>query len=290
MEEESSTTSSLTAEQQKRIEESRSKAIEKLRAKRKATESHQADDRNPSAATQHGEHAERATKRSRWTASYYEYNLSNMEDSKAGYILDESSEKSSKKDKITKIEPYLPRSLDPSENPTCRDCKSMDLDPTFFQVFGLLVCPSCKEAQPDKYSLITKTEAKEDYLLTDEELRDKDILPHWSKPNPHKSTWNNMMLYVREMVEDYAFKKWNGPEGLDAEYERREAYKKAKKDKKFKDKLADLRRRTMMSTWERKRMDGPHKHEFAPVIEDEEASTTTQTCITCGLVIESEEF
>lgn len=98
-----------------------------------------------------------------------------------------------------------------------------------------------------------------------------------------------MMLYVREMVEEYAFKKWNGPEGLDAEYERREAQKKDKKDKKFKEKLADLRRRTMTSTWERKRQEGPHKHEFDASVEDEDGNTT-QTCKTCGLVIESEEF
>ena len=98
-----------------------------------------------------------------------------------------------------------------------------------------------------------------------------------------------MMLYVREMVEAYAFKKWDGPEGLDAEYERREAQKKDKKDKKFKEKLADLRRRTMTSTWERKRQEGPHKHEFDDFIKDQDGNTT-QTCKTCGLVIESEEF
>lgn len=39
-------------------------------------------------------------------------------------------------------------------------------------------------------------------------------------------------------MEEYAFKKWGGPEGLDAEYERRESQKKEKKDKKFKEKLA----------------------------------------------------
>lgn len=32
------------------------------------------------------------------------------------------------------------------------------------------------------------------------ELKDPELLPHWSKPNPHKSSWNDMMLYVREMV------------------------------------------------------------------------------------------
>ena len=47
-----------------------------------------------------------------------------------------------------------------------------------------------------------------------------------------------MMLYVRYMVEEYAFKKWGSEQGLDEEDERREAQKKDKKDKKFKEKLA----------------------------------------------------
>ncbi|KAG0169494.1 hypothetical protein DFQ29_009675 [Apophysomyces sp. BC1021] len=219
----------LTKDQQQRIEEKKAKALEKLQAKRDA-HSAELTASDESAANQTNDRTERASKRSRWATPFYDYNLTNMEDSKAGFILDESNDKQTKKDKTPTIEPYA------------------------------------------------------------QELRDKQILPHWSKPNPHKSTWNNMMLYVREMVEEYAFKKWDGPEGLDAEYEKREAYKKAKKDKKFKDKLADLRRRTMMSSWERKRMGGPHKHEFAPIVEDAESSTTTQTCTTCGLVIESEEF
>jgi DNA-repair protein complementing XP-A cells len=98
-----------------------------------------------------------------------------------------------------------------------------------------------------------------------------------------------MMLYVREMVEAYAFKKWNGPEGLDAEYERREAQKKAKKEKKFKEKLADLRRRTLTTSRERQRQEGPHKHLFDSVVQNKEGQSM-QKCSSCGLVIEAEEL
>lgn len=90
-------------------------------------------------------------------------------------------------------------------------------------------------------------------------------------------------------MEEYAYKKWNGPEGLDAEYERRVAQKKEKKDKKFKEKLADLRRRTMTTSWERKRQEGPHKHEYDSIVLDDEGNST-QKCKACGLIIESEEF
>jgi hypothetical protein len=78
--------------------------------------------------------------------------------------------------------------LDPSLNPKCKECDSIDIDHLFKRVFGLLVCEKCKAEQPEKYSLLTKTECKEvrglllgdayattvsrssqDYLLTDRE-------------------------------------------------------------------------------------------------------------------------
>lgn len=52
----------------------------------------------------------------------------------------------------------------------------------------------------------------------------------------------------------------------------------------------DLRRRTMTSSWERKRQQGPHKHTFGSPVEDPETGITTQKCQECGLIIESEEF
>lgn len=45
----------------------------------------------------------------------------------------------------------------------------------------------------------------------------------------------------------------------------------------------------MTSSWERKRQEGPHKHQFGPTEEDENGNST-QKCDSCGLVIESEEF
>ncbi|ORY99263.1 DNA repair protein RAD14 [Syncephalastrum racemosum] len=270
--------STLTDEQKKRIEENKAKALEKLAQKRKATE-------------QETEDPQQRRRKARWQ-KYYDYDLSTIEDSKGGFLVEETKSDQKLKElqeNVTRIMPMIPLAADPNDQPKCRDCKSLDVDPAFYQIFHLSVCPKCKEKFPERYSLITKTEAKEDYLLTDPELRDRELLPHWLKPNPRKPMWSNMMLYVREMVEEYAFKKWGSAEGLDAEYERREKQKKDKKDKKFKEKLADLRRRTMTSTWERKRQEGPHQHVFGDPVEDEHG-VTVQTCEECGLAVESEEF
>lgn len=52
----------------------------------------------------------------------------------------------------------------------CRECGSMEIDFMWQDVFKCLVCNGCKEKFPEKYSLLTKTEAKEDYLITDREF------------------------------------------------------------------------------------------------------------------------
>lgn len=115
------------------------------------------------------------------------------------------------------------------------------------------------------------------------ELRDQEALPHLLKANPHKSTFANMMLYMRYQVEEFAWKKWGSPEALDAEYERRMAIKKKTKNRKFEESLRDLRRRTRETVWQ-KRQDAEHKHVYGAV---EDGS---QVCHTCGFTIDVEEF
>jgi len=180
--------------------------------------------------------------------------FSKMKDSKGGFMVEEDGGKTEESEAILKrrelLEQYkkpffdpgilyyyvhllLAPSLDPAENPRCFECGSMDLDFLFLKTFSARVCFKCRDAHPEKYCLLTKTECKEDYLLTDPELRDEEELPHLLKPNPHKSTFANMMLYVRYQVEEFAWRKWGGSEGLDREWERREKMKKEKKDKKF---------------------------------------------------------
>ncbi|KAG0785142.1 hypothetical protein G6F22_008062 [Rhizopus arrhizus] len=115
---------------------------------------------------------ERPLKRARWIKSYYEYDLSKMIDSKGGFIVEEDKIKEEKKNR------YVPE-------PYYRKHMKFDLGNE------LTVLP--------QLPLILQR-LRNDYLLTDPELKDTELLPHWSKPNPHKSTWNDMMLYVRRGI------------------------------------------------------------------------------------------
>ncbi|RYP68973.1 hypothetical protein DL771_006395 [Monosporascus sp. 5C6A] len=198
------------------------------------------------------------------------------------------------------FEPGLSVLKDEGQRKKCRECGSLEIDFVWEEVFHCAVCSACKEKMPEKYSLLTKTECKEDYLLTDPELRDEELLPHLSRPNPHKSHWHDMMLFLRWQVEEYAFgdKKWGSAEALDAEFERREADKKQRKEAKFREKLLDLKKRTRTDAYRRQQgrfggasgagggggggkakfgdavaNNGRHVHEWGRAVENEDGAT-----------------
>lgn len=124
-------------------------------------------------------------------------------------------------------------------NEQCRHCKSIELDETLRVHFGVNVCESCRRSHDQEYyQLITKTTAREEFLLTDEELADGQRLPHMTKPNPHKSTWSDMHLYLLGDVRRFALDKWGSLEALREELEKRALTREAKKERKFREKLA----------------------------------------------------
>lgn len=231
------------------------------------------------------------------------------------------------------FEPGLSAIADKEERKKCRECGNLEIDFVWDEVFGCCVCNACKEKFPEKYSLLTKTECREDYLITDRqslralplcpnpfhpvewpylltpdtaELRDKDLLPHLSRPNPHKSHWHDMMLFLRYQVEEYAFgTKWGSAEALDAEFERREAAKKKRKEEKFREKLLDLKKKTRTDAYRRGAGSlsgggakfgqdlglnkGKHVHEWGRAIQNEEGMSV-KTCVSCGMEVEELEF
>ncbi|KAG5991575.1 hypothetical protein E4U54_003859 [Claviceps lovelessii] len=203
------------------------------------------------------------------------------------------------------FEPGLSVLEDESKRKKCRDCKSLEIDFVWDEVFHVCVCNKCKEKYPEKYSLLTKTECKQDYLLTDPELRDPELLPHLSRPNPHKSHWHDMMLFLRFQVEEYALKtKWGSAEALDEEYEKRETQKRARKEAKFKEKLMDLKRKTRTDAFRRQAgtlgksgaskfgdsiRETKHVHQWGRSVENEEGMTI-KTCVDCGMEVEELEL
>lgn len=259
-------------------------------------------------------------------AKYVEYDFSKMTDTKGGFLTADddpynkamhADEQEKKPSNMTQREwerqqllkslrnrragPFEPgiSAIPDQTTKSCRECGTLEIDWKWLDIFGIAVCSACKDKFPEKYSLLTKTEAREDYLLTDPELKDENLLPHLERPNPHKSTWHNMFLYLRCQVEEYAFseKRWGSAEALDAEFERRETEKKKRKENKFKSKLADLKKRTRVEAHQRSRKggggnfgddlgDGKHAHEFGRPIDNPETGIPVKKCTICGLEVE----
>lgn len=187
----------------------------------------------------------------------------------------------------------------------CRECGSLEIDFKWQDIFHIAVCNACKEKVPDKYSLLTKTEAREDYLLTDPELKDEDLLPHLERPNPHKQSFHAMQLFLRLQVEAYAFspRKWGSPEALDEEYQKRQKVTKARKEKKFNKKLDDLKKRTRVEAYKRAQTGGEaqfgqkikgfgdrHVHEWGRSVLDKATGMSRKRCEECGMEVEELEF
>ncbi|KAJ3936657.1 MAG: hypothetical protein NXY57DRAFT_1045985 [Lentinula lateritia] len=265
---------SLTPDQVKQVELNRLRAKARQRDREQETSSStNSNGKRPMGTTSASGQNQKAPRLQRDSrlGTYFEYDLSKMVNSKGGFLLadDKEVDEATRRKEMERerqrtmqnMEP--PIHLDLDKNPRCQECQSIDIDHTYKNVFGCLVCKRCTKEKPERYSLLTKTECKEDYLLTDPELRDQEAMPHLLKANPHKSTFANMMLFLRYQVEEFAWKKWGSAEALDVEYERRMAEKKRTKNKKFEQGLKELRKRTREGVWQ-KRKDAEHKHVFGP--------------------------
>lgn len=141
---------------------------------------------------------------SRKFSKYVDYNFSAMTDTKGGFLSTEDDPwnksmsagpasaaasgaeqkpahmtaaewerlqliKKLQRNKTGPYEPGLSGLADEKTRKRCRECSSVEIDFVWEEVFGCAVCNTCKEEHPEKYSLLTKTECKEDYLLTDRE-------------------------------------------------------------------------------------------------------------------------
>jgi DNA-repair protein complementing XP-A cells len=128
-------------------------------------------------------------------AKYVEYDFSKMTDTKGGFLTaeDDPHNKALHKEddsvkpanmtlkewerqqllrslqsrKAGPFEPGINELKREDHNKQCRECGSLEIDWKWEEILKCALCNACKEKFPEKYSLLTKTEAKDDYLLTD---------------------------------------------------------------------------------------------------------------------------
>lgn len=241
---------------------------------------------------------------------YIEYDFATMKNSHGGFINIEEDYEGPDNKKQQSLEDWqrsqrerralyenAPPPDHPSLAPKCTECNiNTELDPLLLDTFHLQVCKSCVKAHPEKYSLLTKTECKEDYFLTDPELNDDSLFYRLEKPNPHSGTFARMQLFARCQIEEFAFKKWGGEEGLDKEWQRREEGKAERREKKYQQKMKEMRIKTRAQEYTKrllqKKHGEEHIHEFSNAVDggvnDDGLQVLKRRCIGCGL--ETEEI
>lgn len=298
----------LTEEQKKRIEDNRKKALEiqeRLQKNHRDASSSTTENIPVPQGLREAELAKRkydqlqVDKGAIKKKDYIDFDFSTMKDSHGGFMNEEQGEEINQsledwkaKQKREHIVRELPPPLDISAAPKCFECNSLEIDPNLYSNFRQVrVCRRCAKEKPEKYALLTKTECREDYLLTEPELKDINLLPRIEKPNPHG--YSRMQLFLRFQIEEFAIKKWGSLENLDKEWERREEMRLKRKDKKYIEQLKKMRRKTRAEEFTRKLRNGEsindkHVHDWQDMgeIENDGMKFNKKRCSECGMETE----
>ncbi|KAL1227689.1 putative DNA repair protein [Trichinella pseudospiralis] len=120
---------------------------------------------------------------------------------------------------------------------------SKEFDESYLHsTFNYPVCDQCKELK-GKHSLITRTRAKELYLLKD---CDFDLrappLRFAVRKNPHSARYGDMKLYLTIQVEKRATEVWGSVEELERQRQLRLRNREKWKEKRYDNKMRNLRK------------------------------------------------
>ncbi|XP_050098065.1 DNA repair protein complementing XP-A cells homolog [Anopheles aquasalis] len=169
----------------------------------------------------------------------------------------------------------------PVEYDECLECGDRFADSFLLNTFDYAVCDACRD--PDgQHSLITRTEAKQEYLLKDCDLdRREPLLKFISRKNPHNVRWGEMKLYLHLQIEKRALEVWGSEENLLREKEQREEKREVAKVKKYNKRLKELRMDVRSSLYDKTVQ--AHVHVFGDSeVYNEAEDTYTRTCESCG--------
>ncbi|KAM7166439.1 DNA repair protein complementing XP-A cells isoform 2-T3 [Macrochelys suwanniensis] len=196
-------------------------------------------------------------------------------DTGGGFFLEEEEEEEHKVEKIV----HQPGPVLEFDYLICEECGKQFMDSYLMQHFDWTTCDNCRDVE-GKHKLITRTEAKEEYLLKDCDLDKREpMLKFILKKNPHNSQWGDMKLYLKLQVIKRSLEVWGSEEALQEARETRQDNREKMKQKKFDKKVKELRRAVRSSVW--KRGTSSHQHEYGPE-ENIEEDMYKKTCTLCG--------
>lgn len=206
---------------------------------------------------------------------------SKYKDTGGGFLLEERPAKSEQQELEDLVRDIEDESEElPIDYKTCVECNTEFATSNLWQTFNYPACDACRDPD-DKHALITRTEAKKEYLLQDCDLDKRDPpLKFINKKNPHNPRWGEMKLYLQVQIEKRALDVWGSEERLIEEKELRDEKREQGKAKKYSKQMKELRMQVRSSLYD-KTSKGPHVHKFGPDRYNEDDDNYTHDC-ECG--------
>ncbi|CAG9530538.1 unnamed protein product [Cercopithifilaria johnstoni] len=130
-------------------------------------------------------------------------------------------------------------SIVPPDN--CINCKNPLCNSYLWEKFNYPVCNTCRNDKGD-HKLISRTEAKNQYLLKDCDLDlRKPILRFISKKNPHNPRYGDMKLYLKAQLEQRCLEVYGSKEEFEKARDARVTQKETRLEKRFEKKIKEMR-------------------------------------------------
>ncbi|KAF2365028.1 XPA protein [Trinorchestia longiramus] len=166
------------------------------------------------------------------------------------------------------------------DRPRCGDCGNSFDSSYLLKFFDHPTCDDCRDSET-RHALVTKTDARTEYLLTDVDLDKREPpLRFIVRKNPHNERWGEMKLYLKLQIEKRCLEVWGSEEALEEAMAKKAAQRELAKQKKFKKKMQELRMNVRSSLYTR--ASKSHEHEYGPEEYIEEDDEYSKTCATCG--------
>ncbi|VDL60142.1 unnamed protein product [Hymenolepis diminuta] len=172
----------------------------------------------------------------------------------------------------------VPRPPD-EEKPVCDECSRTFDDSFLLNNFDCQVCDGCRDHQ-GIHSLITRTAAKDRYLISDVDLDIREPpLRRIFKKNPRNSTWGDMQLFLEAQVAARSLEIWGSEENVEAERANRVAKREKAKERGFQKRVRELRLQVRSSLYTKKT--ATHEHIYGPEVYNEATDTYSKSCTSC---------
>lgn len=213
-------------------------------------------------------------------------------DSAGGFLIDEKDIEAAEEERAAKIQKVIEEEQSEEVPLTyfqCVECQEEFADSYLQKNFNYICCDKCKDLD-EAHELITKTNAREDYLLKDCDFDYREPpLRFICRKNPHKSTWAEMKLYLKLQVEARAMEVHGNLDEIKKQKELREEKRELTKIKKYNKQLVELRKNVRSTLYDNRKKE-THTHEFGTSVFNEETDEYTHVCKICGFSETYEEM